>query len=286
MIRKREHPKYEGKQVYVRRFTKTQRITHIFVIISFITLALTGMILKFSYMDWAQFMAKLIGGAKVAGVLHRIAAVVTFGYFAYHVVSLFKLKKSKGLKLKNFIFGSNTLMFNKQDLKDFWASIRWFIGIGPRPTYGRWTYWEKFDYFAVFWGVVVIGSTGLMLWFPEFFTRFLPGWLINVAQIIHSDEALLAVGFIFTIHFFNTHLRPEAFPMDTVIFTGHVPLEELKADRPREYERLLKSGKLEKYTIETEFSKSKMRMVKAFGYIALSIGVILVVLIVYSLIFH
>jgi cytochrome b subunit of formate dehydrogenase len=231
-------------------------------------------------------MAKWIGGAQVAGILHRIAAVMTFGYFIYHVISLFKLKKSKGLKLKNFIFGSNTLMFNKQDLKDFWGSIRWFIGIGPRPDYGRWTYWEKFDYFAVFWGVVVIGSTGLMLWFPEVFTKFLPGWLINVAQIIHSDEALLAVVFIFTIHFFNTHLRPESFPMDTVIFTGHVPLEEYKHDRPRDYERLVKSGKLEKYTVETEFSPKKMKMIKIFGYLALGIGTILAVLIIYSLLFH
>ena len=286
MIKKREHPKIEGRQVYVRRFTKTQRITHIFVIVSFITLALTGMILKFSYMDWAKLMAKLIGGAQVAGILHRLAAVMTFGYFIYHVISLFKLKKSKGLKLKNFIFGSNTLMFNKQDLKDFWGSIRWFIGIGPRPDYGRWTYWEKFDYFAVFWGVVVIGSTGLMLWFPEVFTKFLPGWLINVAQIIHSDEALLAVVFIFTIHFFNTHLRPESFPMDTVIFTGHVPLEEYKHDRPRDYERLVKSGKLEKYTIETEFSPTKMKLIKIFGYLALGVGTILAVLIIYSLLFH
>jgi cytochrome b subunit of formate dehydrogenase len=177
-------------------------------------------------------------------------------------------------------------MFNKQDLKDFWGSIRWFIGIGPRPDYGRWTYWEKFDYFAVFWGVVVIGSTGLMLWFPEVFTKFLPGWLINVAQIIHSDEALLAVVFIFTIHFFNTHLRPESFPMDTVIFTGHVPLEEYKHDRPRDYERLVKSGKLEKYTVETEFSPKKMKMIKIFGYLALGIGTILAVLIIYSLLFH
>ncbi len=71
----------------------------------------------------------------------------------------------------------------------------------------------------MFWGVAVIGMTGLMLWFPTVFTRVMPGWMINVATTIHSDEALLAVGFIFTIHFFNTHFRPEKFPMDTVIFT-------------------------------------------------------------------
>ena len=119
-------------------------------------------------------------------------------------------------------------MFNKSDITDFIATVKWFLGFGPRPEYGRWTYWEKFDYMAVFWGVAVIGFSGLILWFPEYFTKVLPGWIINVAQIIHSDEALLAVVFIFTIHFFNTHLRPEAFPMDTVIFTGHVEAEELR----------------------------------------------------------
>ena len=107
------------------------------------------------------------------------------------------------------------MLFNRKDL----ARARRQPQVVPRPrargrSYGRWTYWEKFDYFAVFWGIFVIGSTGLMLWFPELFTRFLPGWLINVATIIHTDEALLATGFIFTVHFFNTHLRPEKFPMD------------------------------------------------------------------------
>ena len=95
-------------------------------------------------------------------------------------------------------------MFNKHDFNDFFSTIKWFFGAGPRPEYGRWTYWEKFDYFAVFWGVAIIGLSGLIQWFPEYFTLVLPGWLINVAAIIHSDEALLAVGFIFTIHFFGT----------------------------------------------------------------------------------
>ena len=151
-----------------------------------------------------------------------------------------------------------------------------------QPAFDRWIYWEKFDYFAVFWGVAIIGFSGLMLWFPEFFTRFLPGWLINIAQIIHSDEALLAVGFIFTVHFFNTHLRPDAFPMDTVIFTGLIPLEEFKETRPREYEELKKSGKLRKMLVKQEVKPSWERWVKIFGSIFLTIGIVLVILIIYS----
>ena len=284
--RKKKHIHTPGKQVYVRRFTKSNRITHIFVIVSFLLLALTGMILKFAYMEWAKWLANIIGGAVVAGTIHRFAALITFGYFGYHVVSLIIIKKKKKVKFKSFIFGSNSLMFNRQDLRDFWATIKWFVWAGPRPSYGRWTYWEKFDYMAVFWGVIVIGSSGTVLWFPEFYTKFFPGWFINVAQIIHSDEALLAVGFIFTIHFFNTHIRPESFPMDTVIFTGHVPIEEYKDDRPREFEELEKSGKLESVKVEKDFSKQKIRWIKFFGFIFLFTGIVLVVLILYSLLTH
>ena len=195
------------------------------------------------------------------------------------------MKFDRKVKISKFIFGSYSLMFNRQDLRDFIATIKWFIGKGPRPTYGRWTYWEKFDYMAVFWGVAVIGFSGLMLWLPETFSSIFPGWFINVAQIIHSDEALLAVGFIFTIHFFNTHFRPEAFPMDTVIFTGHVPMDEFIKDRPREYEELEKSGKLENFVVEREFSDARMKVIRTFGFIFLTIGVCLVLLIIYSLLF-
>jgi cytochrome b subunit of formate dehydrogenase len=171
------------------------------------------------------------------------------------------------------------------DLKEFGQTMRWFVGLGPRPRYGRWTYWEKFDYLAVFWGVAMIGTTGLMLWFPEIFTHVLPGWFINVATIIHSDEALLATGFIFTIHFFNTHFRPDKFPMDTVIFSGRIPLEELKEDRPREYERLVESGELERLLVDP-LPPYVLRGLRIFGWFALSLGIALIVLIIWAEVFR
>lgn len=273
-----------GKVKYYRRFNKRQRVTHVMVILSFILLALTGMALKFAHMGWASWLIDMLGGVKAAGNIHRFAAIVTFAYFTFHLLTLFQLRAKVGSSWKTFIFGSNSLMFNKQDIKDLVASMKWFFGKGPRPEYGRWTYWEKFDYMAVFWGVAVIGLSGLILWFPEFFTQFIPGWAINVAQIIHSDEALLATGFIFTVHFFNTHLRPESYPMDTVIFTGHVPLEEYKKDRPREYQELVESGKLDSVTVDKEFNPTWIKVIKFFGYVFLSLGIIMVILIVYSLI--
>jgi cytochrome b subunit of formate dehydrogenase len=176
------------------------------------------------------------------------------------------------------------MLFNKKDWQDFKNSLKWFIGKGERPEYGRWTYWEKFDYFAVFWGMFVIGSTGMTLWFPEFFTNFIPGWMINVATIIHSDEALLATGFIFTIHFFNTHLRPEKFPMDIVIFSGRIPLDEFKLDRPDEYKKIVEKGELEKYIVE-QYPPIVIRGMKIFGWAALSIGFSIVIWIIYAMIF-
>lgn len=282
--KKKRHPHPQGEVKYFRRFTKSQRITHIFVILSFLLLASTGMMLKFAHTSWANNLAKLIGGVQVAGNIHRFAALVTFGYFIFHIFSLLRMKKTQKKSIASFIFGPNTLMFNKQDIKDFIGTVKWFLGKGERPKYGRWTYWEKFDYMAVFWGVAVIGFSGLILWFPELFTKIFPGWIINVSQIIHSDEALLAVVFIFTIHFFNTHLRPESFPMDTVIFTGHVEAEEYKKDRPKEWEELEKSGNLENYVVKKEISKSWMKIVRFFGFLFLFTGIILVILIIFSLI--
>jgi cytochrome b subunit of formate dehydrogenase len=281
-IRKRKVKPVEVGNKYIRRFSINQRITHVFVIISFILLALTGMMLKFAHMEWAKFLARFIGGVHAAGIIHRIGAVITFGYFAFHVSNMVREKRRKRLSMLKFILGKDTLWFNKQDIKDFVATMKWFLGRGPRPNYGRWTYWEKFDYLAVFWGVAIIGFSGLVLWFPVLFTRIFPGWVINVCQIIHSDEALLAVGFIFTIHFFNTHFRPEAFPMDTVIFTGHLSLEHFKHERPREYQELKEAGKLESKIVEREFSREYMRWIRFFGFLALTIGVILVGFIVYS----
>lgn len=276
--------KDNSKKLQFQRFTRLDRTLHILMIVSFISLALTGMTLKFSYTQWAVILAHLFGGFESAGGIHRIAAVLMVTVFVIHIRNLLVLKRREYGSWKALLTGENSMLFNSQDWLDLKASLRWFVGKGERPEYGRWTYWEKFDYFAVFWGIFVIGSTGLTLWFPEFFTKFVPGWFLNVATIIHSDEALLATGFIFTIHFFNTHLRPEKFPMDIVIFTGRVPLEEFKLDRPAEYKKLVESGKLEEYLVEP-YQPIVIKAIKVFGWTALSIGFLIIIWIIYAMIF-
>lgn len=266
------------------RFTRLNRVLHITMIVSFMSLALTGMTLKFSYTGWAVILSHLLGGFETAGYIHRFAAFLMIVIFVTHITDLIRIKRKEKIPLGKFFFGAQSMFFNKKDWQDFIGSIKWFIGKGPRPQYGRWTYWEKFDYLAVFWGLLVIGSTGFMLWFPEFFTQFIPGWFLNVATIIHSDEALLAAGFIFTIHFFNTHLRPEKFPMDIVVFTGRMTLEEFKHDKPLEYEALVANGTLEEHLVEP-YPPIVLRTVKAFGWTVLTIGFGMVIWIIYAMLF-
>jgi len=265
-----------------RRFDRVQRTQHLIMMVSFLFLALTGMALKFSYMHWAQVVSRLFGGFQAMGVLHRTAAVTLVVDFIAHLIDVRLRRRRMGVSWRELLTGPDSILFTLRDVRQILQSIRWFFGLGPRPSYDRYTYWEKFDYFAVFWGVLVIGSTGLVLWFPEFFTHVLPGWSVNVATIIHSDEALLAVGFIFTVHFFNTHFRPDKFPMDPVIFTGRVPLAELQYDKPAEYERLSASGKLEQRLVDP-LPRAAERGFRVFGFGVLAVGLLLIALIVYAM---
>ncbi len=266
------------------RFDPIVRQLHFVLILSFFGLAITGMTLKFSYMPWAQWLADMLGGTHSAGVIHRVCAVILLILFGIHLLVVVNRKHKSGKSWLQLLAGPASLVPNLGDVRDFIATVKWFVRRGPRPQYGHWTYWEKFDYFAVFWGVAIIGSTGMILWFPEFATRFMPGWFINVATIIHSDEALLATGFIFTVHFFNTHFRPEKFPMDMVMFTGRMTVEELKEERPGYYRELVESGELEK-RITTESPKEFRFWAAALGMAALVIGFGLVLFIIWSMVF-
>jgi cytochrome b subunit of formate dehydrogenase len=260
-----------GPGPYIRRFSRLQIWMHVTVVTSFLLLATTGLPLKFAEAWWAPQMMALFGGPQTAGHLHRFAAIVTFGYFLVHVLVMLKQTLIDGKR--DLLWGPQSMMPQPKDISDLMGNVRYFLYAGPRPAYDRWTYWEKFDYFAVFWGVAIIGFSGLMLWFPGFFTKFLPGWVLNAAYITHSDEALLATGFIFLFHFFHTHLRPESFPMDPVIFTGRMPLERFKEERPLEYKRLVDSQQLETRLAPAP-NAGDLRVAYVFGFLAVTVGVL------------
>lgn len=216
------------------RFSLFHRFVHVLVMTSFAGAAVSGMALKFGTAPWARMAMQLMGGVRGAAWLHRVCAVVIAFYCFLHLIFIIYYLVRRG----GPIFGGCSMIPGPQDLVDMWQHLLYFLGRRPRPKFDRFTYWEKFDYWAVFWGVLIIGFSGLVLWFPELATRVLPGIGINIAHIVHSDEAVLAVGFIFVVHMFNTHLRPGKFPIDMTIFTGSVTEEELQSEHALEWERM------------------------------------------------
>lgn len=268
-------PQHEGKEV--RRFATGWRVAHLVFALSVMTLVLTGMAVFYADTLWAKVIMETLQGPHVAGIFHRIAAVTMLSIFFGHVVVVaVRLWRARD---KFHWFGPTSLVPTWKDLADAIAMFKWFFGKGPRPVFDRWTYWEKFDYWAVFWGMAIIGTSGFMLWFPSVTAAVLPGWVLNVATLIHGEEAFLAAVFLFTVHFFNNHFRPAKFPPpDIVIFTGSVPLEEFRREHALEYKRLVETGKLEECLVEAP-SKSFTLGSTVLGLALIAFGLVLLVLV-------
>ena len=264
---------------HYRRFDSTDRILHVCLMFSFLGLAFTGLPLLFSHEEWAARLARLFGGFDSAGTIHRFCALVMITVFVIHLTRI--CRRLFGQKDLSILWGPSSMVPQPRDFFEMIAHIRWFVGLGPQPRFDHFTYWEKFDYWAVFWGMGIIGGSGMLLWFPEFFAHLVPGWIFNIAMVIHGEEALLAVGFIFTIHFFNGHLRPEKFPMDSVIFTGRVTVLQMEEERPDELERLTRAGRIDEYTSGAAPSWV-YKGGRAVGGVAVTFGLIMVALILFA----
>jgi cytochrome b subunit of formate dehydrogenase len=225
------------------RFSLAQRYLHGVLAATFLGLSATGLPLRFAKASWALAFANAVGGFGTILFFHKLCAVALTIAFFIHVANIVYrvvAKKEYGL-----VWGPNSMVPGLKDIQDFIGNIKWFLWLGPKPKIDRYAYWGKVDYWAVFWGMAIIGLSGYAMWFAPFFARIIPGSWLNVALLIHGEEALLAVSFIFTIHFFNEHLRPDNFPMDLTIFTGKQTEKEFKEKHPEEYARLEANGKLE-----------------------------------------
>lgn len=231
-----------AETTYYTRFTPAQRFMHAVLMVTFLGLAATGLPLRFSSAGWSVGLANAVGGFSAILFFHKFCAVILSVDFAAHVVDIgYRTLVKKQWWL---LWGPNSMVPRLKDLQDFVGQLKWLVWMGPRPQFDRYTYWEKLDYWGVFWGMAIIGISGYAMWFAPAFARLVPGSWLNIALLIHGEEALLAVGWIFVIHFFNEHLRPHNFPMDLTVFTGTQTEQEFRERHPEEYARVLQSGEL------------------------------------------
>lgn len=272
-VRTEALPPRDGR--YVERWSVAWRATHLVFALSVIALIITGIPLLYPETAWAPVLMRMLGGPEIAGIVHRIAAIVMTAVFVGHLVyiAIHLWRNWKNVRL----FGPYSLLPTWQDGKDVVAMVKWFIGVAPRPVFDHWNYQQKFDYWAPFWGVAILVATGAMMWFKSLTGTALPGWTLNVATIIHGHEVVLATIYLFTIHFFVNHWRPDKFPLDTVIFTGSMPLEEFKREYGVEYNRLKESGELMRYLVEAPSQPMALGS-KVLGFSLVAVGLALLVM--------
>lgn len=214
------------------RFSVFQRVVHLVVMFAFIGVGLTGFSMAFSSVGPAQTFVWFLGGIDSVRLLHRFCAVVLYLCVTAEILWVMYFK----FVLRGRLLGPNSICFSFKDLKYFQQHLGYIVGQRQAPPpFDRFTWWEKLDYWTLFIGMQTMGLTGLLLWFPEFFSRFFPGVFVNLAQVLHFDEAILAVLYKFFIHTAVRHLRPEVYPGDWGIFTGKVTKETMMRAHPGEW---------------------------------------------------
>ena len=252
-LRRRFAKKHHGDPALlvrtVQRFDIHQRIQHWLMLAGVILLSITGWPLRgagavesMGMSDLAarvessrKFLA-IFGGPHGAGIVHRTAAVMIMVSGLYHLLYLAFLAKKRALPLSMLPMPKDAL-----DIRD---NILFMLGLKKdRPKFERYNYLEKFDYWAVFWGIVMMVGSGFVFWFPVTFSKFLPTFVLASAQIIHGEEATLAAIFLFVVHFYNVHLKPSIFPMNWAWLNGQTTLEYMKDEHAAEYERTFGEGK-------------------------------------------
>ncbi|MBI2841977.1 MAG: cytochrome b/b6 domain-containing protein [Armatimonadetes bacterium] len=221
----------EQTQRYYERLSLSQRAQHIVLIISFMTLVITGLPVRYPETKAAGAVIKSMGGMAVRAGLHRVAAVILIVLCFYHVLWVLFTKRGH----EEFL----AFIPRKKDALDLFHQLKYYFGLSrTTPRHDRFNWIEKFEYLAMGWGSVVMILTGLLLWFENQAMLVLPLWVLDVTRVIHSFEALLAFLAIVIWHCYHVHLNPSSFPMSKVWLTGLISEEELKEHHPLEYERI------------------------------------------------
>ena len=259
---------------YIKRFGRTDRLFHIFLMLTFLIQTITGFGRLLGVTGWGGMIVDFLGGYETSLKIHQTVGIIMTVGFIVHAFYL--IRKVNWRDTVGSIFGPDSIVPNFKDAKDMWENTLYIIGIRKQPRFDRWTYWEKFDYWAVFWGMPLLSITGFMLIYPLFTSRFLPGWSLNIASYFHRAEAVLAVSYIFIVHFFINHLKPTGFPMNETMFSGNVTIKHLVEEKPEWAARLKKEGKIEKMNA-TQPAVWFRVLYYIFGLTAVSMGVYLLI---------
>jgi cytochrome b subunit of formate dehydrogenase len=213
------------------RFSRWQRAQHAMVMALFLLLCVTGLPQKYYESRWAGALIGMMGGVDAARWLHRACGLAFTALLVAHVGDLIvRLLRGNA---------SMAMVPHRKDVTDALTTLRYYVGLGERQArFDRFDYKQKFEYWGMMLGSIVVVVTGLILLFPIDATRWLPGSIIPVAVVAHSSEGLLAFLTIITWHIFNAALTPEVFPLDTSIFTGRISEERMRHEHPLELERL------------------------------------------------
>jgi len=226
-----EKLKKKAEEEEFQRFNLHFRIQHIMIFTSVIILILTGLPLKFPDFPASTGLISMIGGIQSSRLLHRIGAAILIASMIYHI--FYSILHREGRR--DFML----LIPRPRDLLNLFQSIKYFLGLSnERAKFGRFSYIEKFDYWAVYWGCVIMIGTGAVLWFEELFLNIFPKFMFDISKEAHSDEALLATLAIVIWHFYNVHLNPDVFPMSWTWWTGKISREEMMEHHPVEYEEM------------------------------------------------
>jgi len=216
----------------VTRMDKSQRWQHLILLVSFITLVITGFALKYPD-SWLAAIPLM--GEKVRGIVHRVAAVLMIGASVYHLFYLIMTRDGRRLVLD--------LLPEPKDATDAVAVLRHHLGLGgQKPEFKRFNYAEKAEYWALVWGMFVMASTGIMLWAKITVGHVMPRWSFDVATAIHFYEAVLASLAIVVWHFYQVFLDPDNYPMNWAWWDGKVSLHHYREEHSLDSATLLNAA--------------------------------------------
>lgn len=214
------------------RFTAWQRGEHVLVMVTFIVLLVTGLPQEWPLARWSQTIILSLGGIDAIREIHRTAGILLAVLLVCHltVVTVGILRR----KMKPEMIPS------RKDFRDAVVMARYCLGLSEdQPQYGRFDYRQKFEYWGLIFGSIIMVVSGFILYFPTLATSFLPAQLVPAAKAAHGNEAILALLTILVWHGYGAHLNPDVFPFDTSIFTGKIREDRMRHEHPLEYKAWL-----------------------------------------------